>query len=141
MLPLEQLLKGVAESGVLFRLPFGGSFCPATGHTMLFGFVPLKQKRLNIIFCVLPAVLVEHTGAFGKTHGSKPIILCDDDVTGTDTVYKSKIHTVSALVKHQCLRTVTVDFVGGVTKKDAFHMLLSAYRNGNVCHRTGIRIN
>ena len=84
---------------------------------------------------------MEYTSLLGKAHRGKTVILGDDDIPGTNTVYQGKVHTVCALVKYQRLGTLPAHFVGGVAEKKADKLLLTAKGDGNVCYGTSVGIH
>ena len=108
------LLQKCGKGGILGGSPLFGAFHSSTGSPEFFGFMAGEQKRVDIILGIGPTILMENRCATGKAHGSKAVILGDNDIRSPDPVCDGEIHTVRTLVENQGLRTVTMEFVGSV---------------------------
>ena len=123
-LSLEHFLKGLRKCCVLLGSALFWPFRAATGCTVFSGFMTLKKQCVDIPWGVFPAVLVDGSAAFGKAHGSKSVVLGDDDVPGLHPVCDGKIGTVGTFVHDHGFCAVLLDAMGGVADENAFHSVL-----------------
>ena len=100
-----------------------------------------KQKCVDIVGGVLPAVMMQNTGTAGKAHGSKTVILGNDDVTGVDPADQGIVHTVGTFVENKGLGAIPMEFVGSVAQQKAGNRIFSAYRNSNIYYGAGICVD
>lgn len=138
---LKQRPQSGFECAVLFRTPSFRSLCSAAGSAVFSGFVPGKQKRIDIVGRVLPSILVKHSGTSGQTHGCQSVILCDYKIPGNNAIHKGIVYTVCTLIKNKGLDTIPVKFVGRIAQQKAGEVLFSANPDCDIHHRTTVRIN
>ena len=111
------MLKGFLKGSILCLCAFSRSFGAATSHAVFFGCVALLHQTGDVVQSVFPAILVQYPDRPAQTHGSKTVILGDDNISGGSTVYQGKVHAVRAFVENQRLGTVLINGVGGVTEQ------------------------
>ena len=138
---MKKVSKGFFKSDVLVVTAFPGALHSSAGGSVLSGVMAHKKKGVDIIQGVFPAVLVQYPGIPGKTHGSKTVILGNDQISGCNPVHQSVVHTVGTLVKYQGLCSGAAEHMGGITKDQAGNAVLSPEPKDDIHHRTAVGIN
>ena len=77
----------------------------------------------------------------GQAHGSKTVVLGDDEITLMDPVDQGKVYTVGSLIENQSFGTIPVEFVGGIAQQQAGNLELTAKTDGNIHHGAAVCID
>lgn len=81
----EQFLQLCPKRGILRWLSFGHTLEPPAGIMNMLGLVALQKKGVDIVGCVLHAVLIEHYGVSRKAHGGEAVVLRDHNIAGLNS--------------------------------------------------------
>lgn len=138
-------MKNAAQRGfkglILKGCPFLRPLHTVAGSPVLPGLMAEEQQGVYVVGGVFPAVLMQHPAAFGKTHGSKSVILRDGQIAIFHSVDQCIINAVSALVEYKGMGTLPVEFVGRIAEQTTGDMKFSENPECYVCHRAAVGID
>lgn len=128
------MLPKTPESGRRF------AFWGASGGAPFPGVAANRQKGIDVIGGIRPAILMKHRSAWGDTWSPdrNPVRY---HITGGSLIGKGKIEDVRALIANDGGDAVPMEFAGGVTEKITQSIVFPAQADSDFRDRTGIRID